>query len=1035
MDFTSHTSDHDIAGLLSRNVVCHGNRNAIIDGSLSITYQQLDLKAKEISLDLIQQGVAYEDPVGILTAFGLPHLIAQVGVIYAGATCVPLDSERSDTELAAQLHVAHVNFLLVDDMHHDRQLSAEKVVLIRDPNIELLRDKTQDIPKPLLPTFRSHILFTSGTTGMPKGVQIPAAGIVRIARDPLCKAVSGEDTVGYLNNPCFDVSLIDIWCSPINGTTIVVMDRRELLSPGLFARSLKRQQVTFAFLPTALFHMVALACPTAFSDMNTLIVGGEGLSIEPCKAVLEHGPPRRLINGYGPTECTILACGHQITWKDVQDAASGYLPIGRPLWKTVAHVFDDSLRPVTGNNQGELYLGGAGLSMGYLEAPDAQRTGFVTVPGFGPSGEPSRLYRTKDAVCRDDAGNLVWVGRMDREVKMRGYRIPLDVIESEILSTGLVSSAVAAKVNLPDANMSLLVACVTYLPSRGGSYSQRLLAKCQARLPKYMVPQLVEFGAMPMTRHGKIDRKRVHEILVDRLLRRLSEESSIEVMKSDQSMSSEAKLRSLWSQILLTVPRHDIQPETDFFGIGATSLHVASLIHGVHNVFGVDILARTVYECSTLRGLADIIQQERHHRPAYQAKEIQDSLLMDAATLWRNIPIPQVEPVDWLSAGEGRVFLTGATGFIGAFMLLELLRMPQVRRVRCLVRADRLETAYSKLFRNLDKYRLAQLEEDLRAKIEVLPGDFSQARLGLTESSFQELAEWASVVFHLGAQVNYNEPYAATRTANVLGTLNLLRLAATGKPKAFHYASTISAFGPTGLMKNRPSLIDENGSLAPYVENAIPYEMGYGQSQWVADELVSTLMRRGFPTAIYRCGFVLCHGESGIGNVDDFTSRLLTDCTRLGIFPLLPNQREELVTVDYVASAMRLISTSNDNLGRAYHLVPDLDSSIDMNTLFCLVGKAANVTMTGLPYHDWLDRIRTAVENASELRLKPLLPMLEEKVLGERTRIELYEGMARFKRENTVDALQKTGYNGFLREAAVNEKDLQAYVRFLQSQD
>ncbi|KAF5128295.1 Nonribosomal peptide synthetase asaC [Metarhizium anisopliae] len=643
MDFTSHISDHDIAGLLSRNVVCHGNRNAIIDGSLSITYQQLDLKAKEISLDLIQQGVAYQDPVGILTAFGLPHLIAQVGVVYAGATCVPLDSERSDAELAAQLHVAHVKFLVVDDMHRDRQLSAEKVVLIRDPNIELLRDKTQGIPKPLQPSFRSHILFTSGTTGTPKGVQIPAAGIVRIARDPLCKAVSGEDTVGYLNNPCFDVSLIDIWCSLINGTTIVVTDRRELLSPGLFARSLKKQQVTFAFLPTALFHMVALACPTAFSEMNTLIVGGEGLSIEPCKAVLEHGPPRRLINGYGPTECTILACGHQITWKDVQDAASGYLPIGRPLWKTVAHVFDDSLRPVTGNNQGELYLGGAGLSMGYLEAPDAQRTGFVTVPGLGPRGEPSRLYRTKDAVCRDDAGNLVWVGRMDREVKMRGYRIPLDVIESEILCTGLVSSVVAAKVNLPDANMSLLVACVTYLPSGGGSVSPCLLARCQARL--------------------------------------------------------------------------------------------------------------------------------------------------------------------------------------------------------------------------------------------------------------------------------------------------------------------------------------------------------------------------------------------------------LTDCTRLGIFPLLPNQREELVTVDYVASAMRLISTSNDNLGRAYHLVPDLDSSIDMNTLFRLVGKAANVTMTGLPYHDWLDRIRTAVENASELRLKPLLPMLEEKVLGERTRIELYEGMARFKRENTIDALRKTGCNGFLREAAVNEKDLQAYVRFLQSQD
>lgn len=375
-------------------------------------------------------------------------------------------------------------------------------------------------------------------------------------------------------------------------------------------------------------------------------------------------------------------------------------------------------------------------------------------------------------------------------------------------------------------------------------------------------------------------------------------------------------------------------------------------------------------------------------------------------------------------AGVTNVLLTGATGFIGAFLLQELLQDATIKKVSCLIRAETQEKASKRLLANLKKYNI-RLNEHLKSKIEFVPGDFSQPMLGLTTLAYYDLAKQTDIIYHLGAQVNYIQPYISHVDANVIGTHHMIRFACDVQQKPFHYVSSLAAFGPTRFM-GRSEPIAEDDDLQPYLCRTMQYEGGYGQSQWVADQMVSRFMRQGFPAAIYRPGFVLCHSETGAGNSDDFMGRLICDCVTLGSYPILLNQRKELVAVDNVAKILKAISSSKQNLGHAYHITPRLDESLDMQNLFQLVGELCNIPMKGLSYPEWLECLKKLNKDQGPSLLSAILPTLEEKVFEEKTRWELYEDMARFQIDNTSIALGDAKAKSLL--ATVSNEAFGAYL-------
>ncbi|KAL1857569.1 hypothetical protein VTK73DRAFT_8041 [Phialemonium thermophilum] len=1011
------TSPPNLGQLLAEQVIRIPDKTAVIDGARHLTYAELHHQATCLAHKLQALGLQSEDAVLILAPRGLSHVISQVAVVYAGATCLPMEPTISHEDFRRRAQLAEAQCVIVDVTQQERELPVRlpKVVVGEGTDDHSRRPSSHDgqLPVPVASTYRSHILFTSGSTGMPKGVEILGRGITR-----LCSGIFEPiDRVAHVSSVSFDASLLELWATLIMGATCVVVHREIVFNVDQFLQTLRRDAVTSMFLTAAVFNAVALVDPAAFRSFNTVAIGGEAPNVEALKTVIEAGAPKRLLNAYGPTECSVLATIHDISLRDVLE---GDIPLGQPLRATDLFVVDDVFGILQGEGEGELLIGGRGVARGYLNNPSLTRSAFVPFD----LGEPRILYRTGDMVRRDTRGRIFWCGRRNNEVKHRGYRVNLDTIEAEIRKTGLVSAVAAMKVDDPARLTSCLAACVV-LTNPTATTRQECRSRIVRELPSYMIPQIVCLDSMPVNSNGKIDRARLRA----QLLRQQHDEQA-DAPNSLALSATEAEIRRIWRQVLPVVDSSEMGPETNLFSFGASSLDVSVVTMMIRRVFGVPFPVQNVFENPRLKDIAAEVDRERHGRSAERDIEELKRIWRADARMADQLDVPSSSPIDWTADEEGRVFITGVTGFVGAFFLRALLEQPFVRSVRCLVRAKTAYQGRQRILDNLDKYRLTNtLDSSQLSRIIPVVGDLSQPYLGLDDRSYSELARSISVIFHLGAQVNYNQPYSTHRPANVVGTFNILKLATSCRLKPVHYSSSIAAFGPTDMLGKK--VVCERDDIDEYIAT-IPYETGYGQSQWVADKMVLAAIDRGLPAAVYRFGFVLCDDVTGVGNKDDYMGRLMSDTCSLGIYPSLPSQRKELLPVCYVVASLLEISSSPTSLGQAYHVTPDIDHTrpMDMDDVFQSIERILGRRFTRLPYEEWARRLHQ-LNHDSETRLKPLLPVLHESVWKNKTRWEMYENMAVFRNDNVRAALAAKNKSHLLSRSGITEEVLRRYLHFL----
>ncbi|KAJ6107171.1 hypothetical protein N7523_008494 [Penicillium sp. IBT 18751x] len=963
---------------------------AVTDGHINLTYQELHSKAIHIADQLHKLGIQREEPVGIIVQHGVADIVAQIATIYAGASCTPMDPSLPNIQIKRRLDNLRTRFVLVDESNVKPELSYIQINIddctlcaAKDPwAANSLWTTDPEMPVPTTLEHRTHLIHTSGTTSEPKAVQIAARSILQVVYHAPFEPVDSTDIVAHINNTSFDVSLFDIWAPLIRGARIAVLSKVTLLDLPAMSAAIEKMGITVMATTTALLNLAAKTYPNAFSGLKTCFIGGEAANVAAIETIFKHGPPQQLINAYGPTETCIFCLAHRITNDDLQ---IGSVSIGKPIGKTIAYICDETGEPVVDGEEGELLIGGAGVSPGYVNHPEKNLSSFVT---WKTAKASLRLYRTGDRVRMRPDGQIDYIGRQDHQVKVCGYRIELEAVEMAMLRTGQFTEAVALKVEASQGAGSILVAFAVPVSSKEPHPGNAAIESLKTMLPDYMVPRIELISQMPLNSHAKIDRK---------LLTQLYRERWNQVRSNGLIGDTQEKLALLWTDILglQSLPGKE---KADFFDLGATSLQASLLISQIRKHFSADISLLTLYDHPRIGELAATIDNSRERSLGTtrneQAVWIQDTKIAD------DLVSPSAPVIDWRRDTEGRVFLTGATGFVGAFLLANLLRMREVHQVGCLVRAESPQVGLNRIKLAMGKY--GQWEERFSDKILVLCGSLEDLYLGLGYERFHEIASWASVIFHLGARVNYTQPYSLHRPANVVGTRNIVRLGTAGnRTKAIHYVSSISCFGPTGFVTGTDH-IAEDEPLLKHIE-ALTFDHGYAQSQWVAETMLRRLIDCGFPIAIYRPGFITGHSQTGACNPDDFFSRLIHSCAEMQSYPLLPNQRKEFVPVDYVNAAILHIASNPGSLGHAYHIVPPAQSvSIDMNDAMEMVGSLLDTPLTGLPYTDWID----ALAKKSPSRLQPLQPMLAEKVHEGLTRWELYENMPLYDTTNTARALQ-----------------------------
>jgi amino acid adenylation domain-containing protein len=574
-----YPADANLGELFLAQARLHPGRTAVRYQGNSTSYAALATAALETASRLIEAGVKPGDRVP-LCAPSVPEMIAaQLGIVLSGAACIPLDPEYPADRLRYMLTDSGAKVLLATPALATRFFASGAEVLELRPIPSEQPATIGSAPVPDIPaTAVSHIFYTSGSTGTPKGVLVPHRGITRLALGGGFMEFGPEDSFLQAAPISFDAATLEIWMPLLNGGHVVLSGEGGNSLESI-ARALREEKVTCLWLTAGLFQTMVDEHLDDLRGLKYLLAGGDVLSPQHVRRAGEALTQTTLINGYGPTENTTFTCCHRIT----RDDTGASIPIGRPIGNTTVHILDPRLRPVPRGIPGELFTGGDGLAVGYLNQPELTAEKFITLP----SGE--RLYRTGDQ-CRWRADGVVeFLGRLDHQVKVRGFRIETGEIEATLARHPHVAQT-RATVRGADAVSKKLLAWVTLAPGHSVTSSE-LRDFLGEHLPAYMVP--VSIGILdrfPLNANGKVD------------LAALPDPSAPAGASSQPPQTdSEIRLAALWSELL---ERPEISRNDDWFDLGGHSLLALRLFSRIHREFGLSLPLSTLLNHPTVRSLA-----------------------------------------------------------------------------------------------------------------------------------------------------------------------------------------------------------------------------------------------------------------------------------------------------------------------------------------------------------------------------------------------------------------------------------------------
>jgi thioester reductase-like protein len=660
-----------------------------------------------------------------------------------------------------------------------------------------------------------------------------------------------------------------------------------------------------------------------------ILCGGEAMPGDLADALLERCGS--LWNMYGPTETTI--------WSTLCRVGSSPRPvtIGKPVANTQIYILDGRMNPVSPGVTGTLYIGGDGVARGYLNRPELTADRFVPDP-FGPAG--ARMYNTGDLARYKYDGTIDFLGRADFQVKIRGHRIELGEVEEALCKHSAVRCA--AVTTFERAVDDKQLAAWVVLDEENAPEPAGLRDFLRRDLPEYMVPAVVvQLPSMPLTPNGKIDRKALPAPPAG--------EDEFPATFEAPATATEHTIAAIYQEVLRAgiVGRKD-----NFFELGGHSLLVMRVLLRIRDQLGVDVPVRTLFENPSVAGLASWVDSSvsPEAAPTVSSEDPGADAVLDSDI----VPSWDEQPDDTCR----HVFLTGASGFLGAFLLYELLTRTDAT-VSCLVRASDGTAASQRIREKLKSYSLWR--SAFEGRVTGVPGDLSKPLLGLTPDGFEELARNSDAVYHNGASVNFLSPYSELKAANVLGTQEVLRLASRGLRKPVHYVSTISVCSP----RSGGDAIREHEPLGDW--RAL--STGYAKSKWAAEKLVAAAKERGIPVTVYRPGTITGHTETGACNEADFLYRFIRGCVGMHSAPDI-EMTVDIMPVDYAAAAIVELSCRSNGDDSVFHLVSN--SATPLSDV-CRWVECAGFEMAVRPYSAW----REQLEHLCRTGDTPLAPLAD----------------------------------------------------------
>jgi amino acid adenylation domain-containing protein len=560
---------------------------AVVHPSGTLTYAELNARANQLVRYLLEQGVAAGEYVPVVMPRSLQMLIVQLALLKCGGVYVPIDPELPAERRMFMIRDCAARRIVSDrPMPQDLQALQVQWIDCEDFDRRNLGYGTQDLDLELEPLPPAYVMYTSGSTGVPKGVVVPHHAVIRLAINNGYATIGSADCIAHYSNPAFDASTFEIWGALLNGARVLIVPQADVLDAEKFAASLEQNDVTLLYMSVGLFNQYTEALAEVFTRLRCLMVGGDALEPTAIGRVLRNSPPAVFLNVYGPTECTTFSTRFRI--ESLEDAAQS-IPIGQPIANARIYILNERREPVPIGATGELYIGGDGVASGYLNRPELTEQRFVADP-FSDVPE-ARLYKTGDLGRWRADGAIEFLGRNDNQVKIRGFRIELGEIEARLLEhTSLRSAFVAALGDGPGEKR--LVAYVVPDDAAAAPGADELRAALKASLPEYMLPSaFVTLDHLPLNANGKVDRRALPAPDLSAYAQRQYEAPRGEV---------EEILAGLWQELLRVerVGRHD-----NFFELGGHSLLIVQMLERLRRL-GLATEVRRIFDAATLADLA-----------------------------------------------------------------------------------------------------------------------------------------------------------------------------------------------------------------------------------------------------------------------------------------------------------------------------------------------------------------------------------------------------------------------------------------------